>query len=232
MKKSEIQIFLSHASEDKPAVFALYDRLKAAGYKPWLDKKNLIPGQIWQNEIPKVIKASDIFVACLSSKSANKRGYFQREFRIALDTLGEMPSGTIYFIPMRLEECEIPDLRISEQALNLRDIHRLDYWEADGCEQLDMVIAHQFTFDPGEPVIVTPSKPVFKFDVVFVNARGQEMKRESRQAQYFTEDLGNGIGLDMVAIPGGKFLMGSPKGEGYNDEQPQHQVTIQPFYIW
>ena len=37
--------------------------------------------------------------------------------------------------------------------------------------------------------------------------------------------------LDIIAIPGGKFLMGSPDGEGYDDEKPQHEVTIQPFYI-
>ncbi|MFM6896284.1 MAG: toll/interleukin-1 receptor domain-containing protein, partial [Microcystis panniformis] len=88
MKKSEIQIFLAHASEDKPAVLALHERLKQAGYKPWLDKKDLIPGQIWRDEIPKAIKASQIFLACLSAKSANKQGYIQRELRIALDTLG------------------------------------------------------------------------------------------------------------------------------------------------
>ncbi|WP_051347470.1 formylglycine-generating enzyme family protein [Dolichospermum circinale] len=35
----------------------------------------------------------------------------------------------------------------------------------------------------------------------------------------------------MVAIPGGKFLMGSPEGVGYDRERPQHQVTIQPFYM-
>ncbi len=114
MKKSEIQIFLAHASEDKPAVLALHERLKQAGYKPWLDKKDLIPGQNWRDEIPKAIKASQIFLACLSAKSANKQGYIQRELRIALDTLGEMPQGTIFFIPMRLEECEIPDLRLAE----------------------------------------------------------------------------------------------------------------------
>ena len=45
MKKSEIQIFLAHASEDETDVLALYYRLKAAGYKLWLDKKNLIVGQ-------------------------------------------------------------------------------------------------------------------------------------------------------------------------------------------
>ena len=51
-----------------------------------------------------------------------------------------------------------------------------------------------------------------------------------KQAQYFTEDLGNGITLDMVYIPDGKFMMGSPKGEGYDTERPQHQVTVQPFF--
>jgi TIR domain len=39
-----IQIFLCHASEDNAAVMSIYDRLKGLGYKPWLDKKDLLPG--------------------------------------------------------------------------------------------------------------------------------------------------------------------------------------------
>jgi hypothetical protein len=39
-----IQSFLCHASEDKVAVKAIYDWLKRLGYKPWLDKKDLLPG--------------------------------------------------------------------------------------------------------------------------------------------------------------------------------------------
>jgi formylglycine-generating enzyme required for sulfatase activity len=35
----------------------------------------------------------------------------------------------------------------------------------------------------------------------------------------------------MVAIPGGEFMMGSPKGEGYDTEKPQHKVTVQPFFM-
>ena len=45
------------------------------------------------------------------------------------------------------------------------------------------------------------------------------------------ENLGNGVILEMVAIPGGTFLMGSPQREGKDNEKPQHQVTIQPFYM-
>ena len=47
----------------------------------------------------------------------------------------------------------------------------------------------------------------------------------------FTENLSNGVFLEMVAIPGGKFLMGSPAGEGDDDEKPQHEVTVPPFYL-
>ncbi|WP_042342284.1 bifunctional serine/threonine-protein kinase/formylglycine-generating enzyme family protein [Calothrix sp. PCC 7507] len=53
------------------------------------------------------------------------------------------------------------------------------------------------------------------------------------RAEYFIENPGNGFVLDMVAIPGGNFLMGSPDNEkGRRDsESPQHTVTIQPFFM-
>ena len=59
------------------------------------------------------------------------------------------------------------------------------------------------------------------------------VKRQQRQAQYFNEDFGNGVILEMVKIPGGTFLMGSPETEeGHTDnESPQHQVTVQPFFM-
>ena len=73
----------------------------------------------------------------------------------------------------------------------------------------------------------------FSFEVVTVNRRGDTIKEESKQASYFTEDLGNGVDLDMVSIPEGSFLMGSPETEKDSDdrERPQHRVTIQPFFL-
>ncbi|NEO26300.1 MAG: formylglycine-generating enzyme family protein [Kamptonema sp. SIO4C4] len=57
------------------------------------------------------------------------------------------------------------------------------------------------------------------------------IRKRTEQAQYYREDLGDGIGLEMVEIPGGTFLMGSPEDEleRYDDESPQHEVTVQPF---
>ncbi len=44
----KLRVFLCHASQDKPIARELYQRLNAEGWiDPWLDEKNLIPGQDW-----------------------------------------------------------------------------------------------------------------------------------------------------------------------------------------
>jgi formylglycine-generating enzyme required for sulfatase activity len=60
----------------------------------------------------------------------------------------------------------------------------------------------------------------------------QGVEQNSKE-QPFGEDLGNDITLEMVAIPGGTFLMGSPPNEKYSfdDEHPQHQVSVPPFFM-
>ena len=226
VKKSDIQIFLAHAHEDKEAVLELYDRLKKAGYKPWLDKRDLIPGQNWRLVIPKAIKDSHFFIACLSNRSIAKRGYIQNEFKIALNQLASLPSGSIYFIPLRLDECEIPDLRQDEYGLNLRDIHWLDYWEADGFDQLERAITYQYGSFIQEQYISDNTDLV---DEVIESIK--EPGLEAGQLKSFTEDLGNGIELEMIAISGGKFMMGSPEGEGDDYEKPQHEVIVQFFFM-
>jgi formylglycine-generating enzyme required for sulfatase activity len=51
--------------------------------------------------------------------------------------------------------------------------------------------------------------------------------------QSFTETLSGNIRLEMVKIPAGSFLMGSPDNDksAYGDEKPQHRVNLQEFYL-
>lgn len=67
----------------------------------------------------------------------------------------------------------------------------------------------------------------FEFDVVTVNSSGSETSRRKGQAQYWTEDTA-GISLELVAIPGGAFMMGSTADDS---EKPTHQVTVGSFYM-
>ena len=68
----------------------------------------------------------------------------------------------------------------------------------------------------------------FEFEVVIVNSQGKEQSREQKRAEYFADDLGNGVTLDMVAIPGGSFQMGSNENDR---EKPIHPVTLEPFFM-
>ncbi|MBN4002614.1 bifunctional serine/threonine-protein kinase/formylglycine-generating enzyme family protein [Nostoc sp. LPT] len=77
------------------------------------------------------------------------------------------------------------------------------------------------------------SLQTFQFETVTVDAQGKINNRSNREAKYFVEDLGNGVTLEMVQIPGGTFTMGSPAGEAKrkSNEGSQHQVKVPGFFM-
>jgi hypothetical protein len=122
------KIFLCHASEDRPQVEEIYRCLRKEGYQPWMDKTDLLPGQQWQQEIPKVLRTADFILLFLSRNSITKRGYIQREFKLALDTLQEIPEDIIHTIPVRLDDWDIPE--------QFKFLHWCNLFEEDGYEKL------------------------------------------------------------------------------------------------
>jgi formylglycine-generating enzyme required for sulfatase activity len=54
---------------------------------------------------------------------------------------------------------------------------------------------------------------------------------KSPESNLLILDLGNGVTLELIKVPAGKFMLGSPDGEGDDDERPQHQVILQEFLI-
>ncbi len=104
----EKKIFISYAREDQNIALRLYRDLISVGLNPWIDKENLLPGQDWKQTITKAIGESSYFIALLSTNSISKKGYIQKELRIAIDVWSELPPSTIFIIPVRLEECEPP----------------------------------------------------------------------------------------------------------------------------
>ncbi|PWU81188.1 MAG: hypothetical protein DLM72_08325 [Candidatus Nitrosopolaris wilkensis] len=118
-KGQEIMVFISYAKEDTDAAARLHNDLKNAGLNPWLDKYKLVPGQNWEHEIEDAISKSRYFIPLFSSISVKKVGYVQSEFKFALDVFRRYPPGIIFYIPARLDDCEIP-------YRELRPIHRAD----------------------------------------------------------------------------------------------------------
>jgi serine/threonine protein kinase len=163
-----LKVFLCHSSEDKPAVRDLYQRLRAEGVAPWLDEEDLLAGQDWRHEIPKAVRESDIVIICLSRQSVTKIGYVQKEIKYALDVADEQPEGAIFLIPLKLEECRVPE-RLSQW-------HWVNYFEDRGYERLlrtlharartveaatiQSIAPSLGTLSRAEPEVVNPQSPI------------------------------------------------------------------------
>lgn len=122
--KRPVQIFLSYARQDKEKIENLYLKLSDVGFKPWMDTKDILPGERWRVAIEKAIHNSEFFLACLSTNSVNKRGFLQREIKDALDIWEEKLDSDIVLIPARIEDCEVPE--------SLSDFQRADLFEEGG----------------------------------------------------------------------------------------------------
>ncbi len=95
----------------------------------------------------------------------------------------------------------------------------------------------------------SPTLSTFSFETVTLDERGNEKPRRRLQADFFTEDLGGGVTMEMVRIPAGEFAMGSNDGEIqeafadakryfsgasldiYKRESPKHTVRVSEFYL-
>src|SRR5205085_11826457 len=124
----KLRAFLSYVHEDKPLVLELYNKVAVNGIKPWMDRKNLIGGQIWKEAITKSIRETDAFIACLSPRALTTRGYFRKEIKEAQSIAKSFPKGSNFLIPLKLEACNVP--------ISLKDIHCINYYETDGFLQL------------------------------------------------------------------------------------------------
>lgn len=242
----QLRVFLCHSSNDKPTVRELYRQLSAEGWMDvWLDEEKLYPGQDWNLEIEKAVEAADVILVCLSNNSITKEGYVQRELRIVLDYADYKPEGTLYLIPIRLEQCDPPR--------RLRPWQYADYFEKDrerayqrllvslrmragslgiSTEQPD---AKLVTEKPkSEPERATADPP--KAKPAQAKPKIESKPKPIQPADKYTVD-GKAIytfgGIEFVKVPAGKFLMGSgnkDKNAG-NDEKPQHTVDLPYEYF-
>ncbi len=102
------KVFICYASEDDKEAIKVYKLLSDTGFQCWRDKEAIVPGDEWDQEIRRAIRESDFIIVLISKRSATKRGYIQREIKLALEVNEEMPENQAFIIPARIEECEVP----------------------------------------------------------------------------------------------------------------------------
>lgn len=227
-----LRVFLCHASEDKAKVREIYQRLQADGIEVWLDEEKLLPGQKWRHEIPKAVRNSDVILVCLSKRSTTKEGYVQKEISYALDIAEEKLENTIFIIPLRLEECELPG--------RLRRFQAANYFIKDTYQRLlkSFQIRAKDVKAELSPQKTRTSKSVEEeLEAKTVEARTILPSTENVSA--LTSKTPTGIPIytfariPFVKVAAGEFLMGSSDDDhrAKEWEKPQHIVDI-PYDYW
>ena len=121
-----LNVFLSYSSVDENATSWIYDILTSHKINVWYDKKSLLPGQIWELEIKKAISKSDVVIICFSNRSIIRPGYYHKEIRLSLDVANNQPEGTIFIIPVLLEECPLPESLTHIQYIRINENEGMD----------------------------------------------------------------------------------------------------------
>ena len=103
-----LKVFISYAREDRERALHYYDLFAKEGVSPWIDVKQLLPGQSWEAEIDRALSDAHVVVLLLSKRSVTKRGFVQREANDAIDRLRYKQPTDIYVIPLLLDQCEVP----------------------------------------------------------------------------------------------------------------------------
>ena len=89
-------------------VAAYYSDLKHNSYNVWMDFHEAKGGQNWDFEIQQAMDLAAIIVAFISNSSITKRGYLQKELRVAHEKYREKLIDDIFLIPVMLDDIEIP----------------------------------------------------------------------------------------------------------------------------
>jgi hypothetical protein len=124
-------VFISYVRENWRDVDWLQQRLESAGIRVWRDTADLWPGEEWRARIRHAITDNSlVFVACFSRESvAREKSYQNEELILAVEEMRLRSPDVPWLIPVRLDDCEIPDRSIGG-GRTLSSIQRVDMFGA------------------------------------------------------------------------------------------------------
>jgi formylglycine-generating enzyme required for sulfatase activity len=99
--------------------------------------------------------------------------------------------------------------------------------------QVEEYTVATITFDSPAQSTLKVEPFTFKVGTIVRSGNTWEVQKSDGRAYRYVEQIDENVGLEMVGIAGGEFLMGSPaeEPESYDDERPQHLVKVPDFYL-
>lgn len=112
-------IFVSYSHRDEAQVQSVCARLTSSGFILWRDRDSILPGQDWKHEISRAMQTAAGAIVFLSKNWVNDRSYVNKELGELLDILSEYPKGQVFIVPVRLDDCDAPDILKHIQWIDL-----------------------------------------------------------------------------------------------------------------
>lgn len=149
-------VFLSYVREDSRIVGYIAEVLRKNDITVWVDRDNLNPGERWRDAIRTAIQGGQFYLPIFTKAWANRqRSEANEELLIAIDELRKRPRDRAWFIPLRIDECDVPNYPIGA-AETLGDIQRLDFSDLGWTEALGRLLRALGVENPvlemGEPL--------------------------------------------------------------------------------
>jgi formylglycine-generating enzyme required for sulfatase activity len=239
-------IFISYSRQDQTYVDLLVQALESHRLPVWMDQR-INYGSRWPQEIEDHLERCQVFLLVMSPRSKESH-WVDVELTRALERKKPI-------FPLLLEGehwFRVGNIQAPNVAGN--KLPPADFFEsvracfptaADTAESLSVqaVAAEEIPADPAPPnprptpqsAVVDPpqTQPKAEPTQSAATQSPQPAGYPTALGQSFTEDLGNGVTLEMVAIPAGEFMMGSPQNEEgrRGNEGPQHKVSVLRFWM-
>src|SRR6266404_5683612 len=119
--RSPPSVFLSYASEDRPAAQAIRDALPTFGLEVWYDESGLDGGDAWDQKIRRQIRECDFCMPLISSQTAARPvGYFRREWRLAVERTLDMADDHTFLLPVVIDDTIQAGARVPEKFLTVQ----------------------------------------------------------------------------------------------------------------
>lgn len=112
-----MKIFLSYASEYDAIAADLCWRLQAARHEVFFDRKDLPPGNTFDERIHAAIQSSDLFIFLVAPESVAKGRYTRTELKSAME---KWPTPGWHVLPVEVAETPLQDVHPYLRALTIK----------------------------------------------------------------------------------------------------------------
>ena len=152
-------VFISYVRENSTEIERLADALRAYGVEVWLDKNQIKPGLRWADAIREAIGEGAFFIACFSRASSQRtRTYMNEEITIAIEVLRQRPTDQAWFIPVLLDDAEIPSRSIGagDSLRSLQWVRLDDNWSRESlayCRPLNRTARNCTAWPSRSPIL-------------------------------------------------------------------------------